>query len=60
MERHELKEYVTVPQLAARIGKARKTVWLWAKTNKIVAERFGRGYMIPRDEAQRIIDREGE
>lgn len=42
-------EYITIPQLAKKMGVSRIAVYKWVKSGKIKAFKIGRTYAIPQD-----------
>lgn len=42
-------EYITIPQLAQKMGVSRIAVYKWVKSGKITAFKIGRTYAIPQD-----------
>jgi excisionase family DNA binding protein len=52
MKRHE---YLTIPQLARWLGISRVTVYKKVRRGKIKAERIGRIYAIPMNQASKLI-----
>lgn len=41
--------YITIPQLAKKMGLSRIAVYKWVKSGKITAFKIGRTYAIPQD-----------
>ncbi|MCX6810091.1 MAG: excisionase family DNA-binding protein [Candidatus Berkelbacteria bacterium] len=47
-------EYITIADFANRIGLSRVQIFRRVKSGQIKAERFGRAYLIPIEELQKI------
>ncbi|MEA3249590.1 MAG: helix-turn-helix domain-containing protein [Patescibacteria group bacterium] len=48
------EEYISIPELARRIGKERTTVFRWAQSGKLKALKVGRNYIVPVSEVERL------
>ena len=49
------KPFITIPQLAAKLGVTRAAVFRKVRKGQIAAERVGHAYLIPAEEAEAVL-----
>lgn len=54
------KEFYTIPEFAFEVGLSRSQVFRIVQAGKIKAERFGKLYLIPREELDRLTGDKSE
>lgn len=54
----QVREWLTVPEIAVELGRSPRTIRTWIAAKKLVASRVGGHYYVSRSDAHRLIQEE--